>query len=115
MSELPKVVVTRSEETPADTIARTPQGTDDLRVIAMSAAQRVIVRAVRVYLFALLGLLGADAISTVAATGGLPLHEAGAKLWSAAQYAVYPTVVGVLWNVYELFNKWDQSHPELRA
>lgn len=113
----PRVLVTERAETPHgmdETIAVTPPGRPDLEVVVMPAVLRIGVRAVRVYLMSLLGFLG------MTSAGALPTqpitpNAAFSLLLTAAGYALAPAFVSLVWNLIEILNKWDATHPELRG
>ena len=85
-------------------------------IILMTPIRIVFVRAARVYLQTLTGLLGALG-SGAAATVGVTLTAGGFfhLFLACASIAVAPAVMCVLLNSSELLGKLDASHQELRA
>jgi hypothetical protein len=85
-------------------------------IVLMTPVKIVLVRAFRVYLQTLVGLIGALGTG-VAATVGVTMTAGGFfhLLLACSGIAVAPAVMSILMNSTELLTKWDASHPELRA
>ena len=84
--EVTTIVTKRDDTVPVSVTARTPSTTPaDVRVIAMTAVARTLVRAARTYIMSLTGLLSA---------GGTGLDQ-GALLWTCAGMALAPTVMSL--------------------
>jgi hypothetical protein len=86
-------------------------------VVTMTPVKIVMVRAARVYLMSLSGLMTAAGIG-VTAEVGVTMHAAVTMLQAfgaCVALAFFPALASAVWNAVELFNKWDASHPELRA
>lgn len=94
----------------------TDRQVDSVAIVLMTPVKIVVVRALRVYLQTLVGLLTALG-SGVAASVGVTL-TAG-DFWhllaACSSIAVAPAVISAITNTVELLAKWDASHPELRA
>jgi hypothetical protein len=90
--------------------------TSQVVVVLMTPVMIVLVRALRVYVQTLTGLLGVLG-SGVAATVGVSMTAGGFFhiLLASASIAVAPAVMSILLNTGELLTKWDASHPMLRA
>lgn len=85
--------------------------TVEVRVMAWWA--QVIVRATRVYLMSILGLLGVDAQhGTLQADD---FAHFGPLLLRALNMALAPALVSLLWNINEHFQGWADKFPEMRA
>ena len=107
---VPKVVVTRRRGSPrSEALAHTAEGLPDYIVKPLSMLHRLAIRAAKVYISTLLGVLGYGA---VAAVSPLPLPEFQANFTNAAQLAVAPTVINMLINMLIIFTKLDESLPE---
>lgn len=94
----------------------TDRQVDSVAIVLMTPVKIVVVRALRVYLQTLVGLLTALG-SGVAASVGVTL-TAG-DFWhllaACSSIAVAPAVISAITNTVELLARWDASHPELRA
>ena len=84
----------------------------NVRVITLPWWQIMLVRAARVYLQTLTGLIGAAV--TGADQGMLP-DAFGALVWSTAGMALAPAAMSLLMNATELLAKLDVTRPSLRA
>lgn len=113
MPESVSTVMTQREATiPASMTANTPVGMSDVKVVAMPWWQILFIRAARVYLQTLTGLIGAAV--TGADQGMLP-DAFGALVWSTAGMALAPAAMSLLMNATELLTKLDVTRPTLRA
>jgi hypothetical protein len=85
-------------------------------VVLMTPIKIVLVRAARVYIQTLVGLLGALGTGA-AATVGVTLTAGGFwhLLVACSSIAVAPAVMSILLNSGELLAKWDAAYPEMRA
>lgn len=84
----------------------------------MTPFAQAVVRAIRTFLqgwvgFLLLALAGKPALAAVGIVV-LP-DDFLAALWSSAGLAMAPTVISLLQNLIEIFAKFDESFPKLRA
>jgi hypothetical protein len=117
MSDAPTVVVAERPELPTDTVARTPAGMADLRVVVMNGAAMVAVRAARtflqVFVAALIGAAAGPSVPVV--SDALPPSQAGERLLAAVYLAAIAALISAAQNAAELLGKLDSSHPELRA
>ena len=91
--------------------AQTAADIPNVTIVTMPWYLAALVRAARVYIMTLLGLLGASA------TGIAPVafSDFSVALLSALQTAVAPAIVSLLWNTGELLSKLDETRPELRG
>ena len=112
MNEFRTAVVTKRADVPSNALAPTPIGSSDIVVVALTPVRRIAVRALRTYLMALLGLLGAGAVGAYMPQ---PVTEFWPALRAAAGMALAPAIVSALWNTLELVQGLDDSHPELRG
>jgi hypothetical protein len=85
-------------------------------MVLMAPWKIVAVRAARVYLQSLVGLLttflsGAAHAAGVSTTAG----DFYGMFLTCASLAVAPAVMSALTNTVELLNKWDETSPQLRA
>ena len=109
-----KTVVTKREETvPASVTANTPSSTpSDVQVVAMNAFLLIAIRALRVYLQSIAGLVSAGGVGL---DSGILPDAFGALVVSAATIALGPAFFSALTNTIELLTKVDQNWPEFRA
>ena len=110
----PRTVVTARAENsslPPEAGGGGQQIADNVDVVQLPWWQMIGVRALRVYLQSLVGLLGA------AALGGLdvPAADFADKLWVCAGLAIAPACISLLQNSLEILTKLDTSRPQLRA
>jgi hypothetical protein len=86
-------------------------------LVAMTPIKIVFIRATRVYLQSLVGLLGAFSIPDVASAVGVTLkfNDFWHMLIASSSLAAVPALMSALTNTLELFKKWDSKYPELRA
>jgi hypothetical protein len=110
MAEETKTLVTERSE------MVTERQLNSVTVVSMPPWKIVLVRAIRVYLQTLVGLLGALS-SGAAATVGVTLTAGGFYhlFVACASIAVAPAVMSILLNSAELLAKLDASNPALRA
>jgi hypothetical protein len=86
-------------------------------IIAMPPWKIVLIRASRVYLMALSGLLTAAGIGVTTAVG----VTMGAVVTMLQVVGVcmlvslFPAFASAVWNTYELLKKWDETFPQMRA
>jgi hypothetical protein len=120
-------VVTKRDDAPRVSMAVTPDGIPDVKVIALPSWRIVLVRMLRVYGQAFLGFLTAlmsgILAPAVASTSGATTAEVQAILphefWGivslAAQMAVAPSFITLAQNAVELLTRLDESRPQWRA
>jgi hypothetical protein len=116
MMQRQKVLVTqKAGSPPTNTVFTTPAGTPDLEVVAIPEWRQILIRAVRVYLMALIGFFGITAEPDIANAINVHLHVAdfAEKFLTAASIAVGPAVISLIWNTIELLGKFD--NPKARA
>lgn len=117
MSDTPKVVVTERADLPVDTVAHTPAGMADLRVVVMHGAAIVAVRAVRtflqVFVAALIGTAAGPSVPIV--SDALPPSQAGERLTAALYLALLAALIAAAQNAAELLANLDASHPQIRG
>jgi hypothetical protein len=110
MAEETKTVVTER----ADMV--TEKQADNVIVVLMSPIKIVVVRAFRVYVQTLAGLLTAAGTGATAAVGiTMPAGDFYRLFVACASIALAPAIMSVLLNTSELLAKWDATHPMLRA
>src|SRR5688572_1082227 len=111
-----KTVMTRREEPgPSKDVKATTTGDEpNVQVKTMPWYAMILIRSARVYLQSFLGFLTAGGLG-VADAAGLPLGQFGNLIVTAAQIAVVPATVSLLWNTMEILTKLDTSHPQMRA
>ena len=114
MATKQKVVITASDELPAGTKvdALTEFGLPDVILVPLTIGRRLSIRCAKVYLSAVLGLLGYSAVSTAAP---LPIAEFTVSLQTALQMAIAPTIVNLLINLVILLTEADKESPSLMA
>jgi hypothetical protein len=87
-----------------------------VKIVWMTPVRIVLVRAARVYLQTLVGLLGTIGTGI---TAGLGVTLTAGDFWhtlvACASIAVAPAVMSILLNTAELLAKLDESNPGLRA
>lgn len=110
------VVVKRDDVPPSGTVATTPWGEPNIRVIAMHWGSVLAVRCGRAFFVATSGFLSANGV------GALPSELAKAlpdNFWDmlpiAARVGAAAAVVAFLLNGGELLGKLDEKLPQLRA
>jgi hypothetical protein len=85
-------------------------------VVLMAPWQIILVRALRVYLQTLVGLLTALGTGAAATVGvSLSVGDFWHLLLASASIAVAPSVMSVLLNTIELLAKIDATNPQLRG
>lgn len=90
---------------------------NSVTIVAMPPWKIVLVRAFRVYLMALVGLLGTAGIG-VTASVGISLGAAVTMLKVIGICMIIslgPAIVSAAWNTIELLKKWDATAPQMRA
>lgn len=108
-----KVVVTERGNLNVPTVAETSTNKPDVLLVPLSILRRISIRAARVYIQSVLGVLGYSAVSTVVPQ--LPFQEFSNTFANALLLAIGPTVISILVNLLILFTKLDESQPELMA
>lgn len=89
---------------------------DKVEIIPMPWWKIVLVRAGRVYLMSVVGLLGSVGTGAAAASGmQMPVGDFSRLFLACAGASLGPAVISLLTNGAELLAKLDQSHPSLRA
>jgi hypothetical protein len=85
-------------------------------IVLMQPWKIVAVRAARVYVQSLAGLL-TTFLSGAAHAAGITTTASDfyGMFVTCAGMAVAPAVMSALWNTVELLNKWDETSPQLRA
>jgi hypothetical protein len=105
-----KTVVTQRTDMVTDTQV------NNVAIILMKPIEIVLVRALRVYLQTLIGLLGALGTGAAATVGvTLTVGDFWHLLVASASIAIAPAFMSILLNTVELLAKWDASNPQLRA
>jgi hypothetical protein len=118
MVDLVKVVTTsRPNEISRDTVVTTPMDMPNVKIVAMNAALRVLVRVFRTYFQSVLGLLTLAAIAPVTPvlSDVLPPAQLGEVIVFALLGGLGPAFYSLIQNVAELLAKVDESLPELRG
>lgn len=111
--EVSTVVTQREDTVPHDTLATTPASTPaNVKVLVMTPLLIVVVRAARVYLQVVIGLLSAAGLG---ADGGMLPSAFGPLVWSVLQLALAPALMSVLTNSAELLGRVDVHYPRVRA
>lgn len=88
----------------------------DVDIVTMPWWQIILVRAARVYLMSVIGLLGSVGTGAAAASGvQMPVGDFTTLLVACLGASIGPAVVSILTNGAELLAKLDQTKPELRA
>ena len=124
MSTTEKVMVTAPahDGIPAETMVRTDPSLPDLKLVPLTKLRQIIIRTIRTYLQALLGLLalkfggaaiGVDAIGTDPVIPQVAPYEFFGAVVECVGYALAPAFFTLLWNAVELFN--DLDDPKTRA
>ena len=98
----------------------TSKQTNSVVVVLMRPVMIVLVRALRVYVQSLTGLLtatGTGIATSVSASIGVTMifPDFYHALLASALTATIPAIMSILMNTGELLAKWDASHPMLRA
>lgn len=106
------IVTERADAIDHNTTGVTPGDTPNVAVQPMHWYQIVAVRAARVYLQSMFGLMTAGGIGLDA---GLLPNDLASLLGRCAQLALAPAVFSVLQNTLELIIRLDESNPKLRA
>jgi hypothetical protein len=88
----------------------TAEGQPNIKVQVLQPLTIIAVRAMRVFLQTLLGVLTAGPV-----TGLIPAKDFNHLLVTGASVAVGATVICILQNAVELLGRYDQSHPTLTA
>ena len=126
MSTTEKVMVTAPSGSdlplPPSGLVTTPPGMQDIRLVPMTKLRQIIVRTVRTYLQALLGMLtlkfggaaiGVDAIGTDPVIPQVAPYEFFGAVVECIGYALAPAFFTLLWNSIELLSDYDD--PKTRA
>jgi hypothetical protein len=109
MDETKTVVTERTDMT-------TDKQANSVTVVLMTPLKIIAVRATRVYLQTLVGLLGAFGSGAAAMVGvNITAGDFFHTVVVCAGLSVMPAAMSVLQNTLELFKKLDASYPELRA
>jgi hypothetical protein len=110
MPDETKTVVTKRADMVTDKQA------ENVIVVLVSPVKIVVVRALRVYVQTLAGLLTAATTGVTAAVGvTMPAGDFFKLFVACASIALAPAVMSILLNTGELLAKWDATHPMLRA
>lgn len=115
MTDRIRTVITRREDgiDREKAVARTAAaGEPDVTVIAMAPWRMVGIRALRVYLQTVIGLLTAGGVGL---DQGILPNEFSDLILTAVKLALAPAVMSALTNTAELLTKLDVTHPQLRA
>ncbi len=111
MDSVQTLVVQRDGQMDSQTVF-TPHGVPNIVITVISPLRIVVVRALRVFLQTLVGLLTAGA--TGLAPNALPAGNFGHLLMTCASLAVAPAAICVIQNTIELLARLDESAPQLR-
>ncbi len=104
------VVVPATTGTGSGTI-QTPTGQANIIIKVVEPLTLVLVRATRVFLQTLLGLVTAGLVAPKA----LPASDFVNLLALCASLSLAPAVICIIQNLIELLGRFDQSHPTLTA
>ncbi len=103
------------------TVVTARAGTTDAQLgktimVLMAPWKIVLVRACRVYLQSLVGLM-TTFLSGAAHAAGVQMSATDfwGTLVTCAGLAIAPAGMSALTNILELFNRWDETAPQLRA
>jgi hypothetical protein len=110
----PKVLAVARGTLDEDVTATTPRGTSDVRVVVLPAVRVVAIRAVRTFLQAWLGFLGASVVGVIP-TDPLAPPEAWQRIAIAAGLALWPAAISGIQNTLEIVSRLDVTQPELRG
>lgn len=114
MPDVRKIMVAEDEDAPANgVVVQTPGPLPNWKVVVVPGFFQAVVRAVRTYLQAVVGLLGGSMTGVLPAP--VPVGDFWAALMFAAGAALLPAMVSLLWNLSELLGQWDKTRPELRG
>lgn len=83
-----------------------------VEIVPMTKVKIIAVRATRVYLQTVVGVIGAGQIGAMAAI--MP-DEFAARAVLAMQIALAPAAMSALQNTLELLAEWDSKYPQTRA
>jgi hypothetical protein len=110
MAEDIKTVVTERKETTTD------RQLQNVEVVSMPWWKIVLVRAGRVYLMSVVGLLGAVGTGAASASGvQMPVGDFSTLLVACLGASLGPAVVSLLTNGAELLARLDQTNPQMRG
>lgn len=113
MPEPVTVIVAKSADIPHGTIATTPGSLPNVIIKALNPVWIVLVRALRVYLQTLVGLLSAGA--TGMAGSVLPAGDFLHMIKVCAGLSLASAIMCALQNTLELLGNIDKHAPELRG
>lgn len=109
------VVTARAEGFTRNVTATTaPASTPNVLIKALSPLRIIVTRVARVYVQALVGMLGL-VMTGIASDSIIAPNDFGGKLWLAMGFALAPAVMTLLQNTAEILTKLDETKPELRA
>ncbi len=113
--EVINTVVVRRDQGVEPSVAKTAAAMPDIAVRVMSPVAVVLVRALRVYLQTLVGLLGTGAIASgMVPPDLLPAGDFAHALRVAAGMSLGPAFVCAAQNTIELLGRLDERLPQLR-